>query len=151
MTNRNLTLLVTAILSLVMGANAVAERPDGPPGPGGRGNPGDFGDHGRPSREFGLPDHFVRPSDSDWPQSRRFPRDEFRDPRRNPGPDYQLDERVVALSDAVSMVQSRFNATAVKTDTVTEAGQLVYRIRLLSADRSRVWTVRVDARTGRIN
>jgi uncharacterized membrane protein YkoI len=49
------------------------------------------------------------------------------------------------------MVQSRFNATAVKTDTVTEAGQLVYRIRLLSADRSRVWTVRVDARTGRIN
>jgi uncharacterized membrane protein YkoI len=33
----------------------------------------------------------------------------------------------------------------------TEGGQLVYRIRLLSADRSRVWTVSVDARTGRIN
>jgi hypothetical protein len=151
MTNRTLKLLVT-VLSLAIGANALGERPDGPPGQGGRGNPGDFGDRGRPSRQFGPPDHFVRPSDSDWPpQGRRFPRDESRDPRRNPGPDYELDDRVVALSDAVSMVQSRFNATAVKTDTVTEAGQLVYRIRLLSADRSRVWTVTVDARTGRIN
>lgn len=62
-----------------------------------------------------------------------------------------MDERVVDLNNAVSMVQERFNATAVKTDTVMEAGQLVYRIRLLSADRSRVWTVSVDARTGRIN
>lgn len=48
------------------------------------------------------------------------------------------------------MVQERFNATAVKTDTVVEADQVVYRIRLLSADKSRVWTVRVDARTGQV-
>ena len=56
----------------------------------------------------------------------------------------------VPLHDAVSMVQQRFNATAVKTDTVVESGQTIYRIRLLSADKSRVWTVNVDARTGRV-
>ncbi len=56
----------------------------------------------------------------------------------------------VPLHDAVSMVQQRFNATAVKTDTVVESGQTIYRIRLLSADKSRVWTVTVDARTGRV-
>ncbi len=57
----------------------------------------------------------------------------------------------MSLDDAVSMVQGRFNARAVKTEAVSDAGQLVYRIRLLSADRSRVWTVSVDARSGRIN
>lgn len=57
---------------------------------------------------------------------------------------------VVPLTNAVSMVQERFNATAVKTDTVLEGDQVVYRIRLLSADKSRVWTVRVDARTGQV-
>lgn len=72
-----------------------------------------------------------------------LPRDSFVD-RRN-------DDRTMPLSEAVSMVQGRFNATAVKTDTVMEDGQLVYRIRLLSADKSRVFTVTVDARTGRIN
>lgn len=71
------------------------------------------------------------------------PRDSLVD-RRN-------EERAMPLSEAVSMVQGRFNATAVKTDTVMEDGQLIYRIRLLSADKSRVFTVNVDARTGRIN
>lgn len=143
---RNRTLLLVAVLSLAVGVNAFGQGP----GPGGRGNPpgGGSGGPGRPSREFVPPDHFVRSPGSEWPQpGRRPPREEAPDPGR----DYGLDERVVALSDAVSMVQARFNATAVKTDTVTEAGQLVYRIRLLSADRSRVWTVSVDARTGRIN
>ncbi|MGD9842128.1 MAG: PepSY domain-containing protein [Steroidobacteraceae bacterium] len=60
-------------------------------------------------------------------------------------------EKVVPLNDVVSMVQERFNATAVKTDSVLQSGVLTYRIRLLSADRSRVWTVNVDARTGQIN
>jgi uncharacterized membrane protein YkoI len=48
------------------------------------------------------------------------------------------------------MVQSRFKATAVKTDSVTQDGQLVYRIRLMSADKSKVWTVDVDSATGQI-
>lgn len=153
MITRNRTLLVAAVLSLVAGLSAFAQGPGGPgpggPGPGGPGNPpGGFGGQGRPSREFVPPDNFARSPRSDWPQpDRRTPGDSSRDPGRNPG----LNDRLVDLNDAVSMVQERFNATAVKTDTVTEAGQLVYRIRLLSADRSRVWTVSVDARTGRVN
>jgi hypothetical protein len=60
-------------------------------------------------------------------------------------------EKVVPLNDVVAMVQERFNATAVKTDSLLQSGVLVYRIRLLSADRSKVWTVNVDAITGQIN
>ncbi len=56
----------------------------------------------------------------------------------------------VTLNDAVVMVQQRFNATAVKTDTVHDGDRVIYRIRLLSADRSRVWTVTVDAQTGQV-
>jgi uncharacterized membrane protein YkoI len=72
---------------------------------------------------------------------------------RVPNPDTSGAPRnadVVPLTNVVSMVQERFNATAVKTDTVVEDDQMVYRIRLLSADKSRVWTVRVDARTGQV-
>lgn len=56
----------------------------------------------------------------------------------------------VALNDAVAMVQQRFNATAIKTETVRDGDKVVYRIRLVSADRSRVWTVTVDAQTGQV-
>jgi uncharacterized membrane protein YkoI len=56
----------------------------------------------------------------------------------------------VSLNDAVVMVQQRFHATAVKTDTVREGDRVIYRIRLVSADRSRVWTVTVDAQTGQV-
>ncbi len=56
----------------------------------------------------------------------------------------------VSLNDAVSMVQQRFNATAIKTDTVRDGDKVVYRIRLVSADHSRVWTVTVDAQTGQL-
>lgn len=56
----------------------------------------------------------------------------------------------VPLGDVVLQVQKQFHATAVRADTVREAGDLVYRIRLLSADKSHVWTVDVDARTGRL-
>ena len=60
------------------------------------------------------------------------------------------ENQVVSLNDAVAMVQQRFNATAVKTETVREGDQVRYRIRLLSADKARVWTVTVDARTGQL-
>lgn len=152
MTNRNPILLIAAVISLAVGASAMAQgREQGPggPRPDDRGRPGgDRDGRGRSSREFVPPANLFPAPGSEWSHpERRPPRDERRDPER----DYALDEHVVALSDAVSMVQSRFNATAVKTDTVMEAGQLIYRIRLLSADRSRVWTVSVDARTGRIH
>lgn len=62
----------------------------------------------------------------------------------------QADEVRVSMTDAVTMVQLRFNAMAVKTDTVRDGDRVMYRIRLVSADRSRVWTVTVDAQTGQV-
>ena len=56
----------------------------------------------------------------------------------------------VSMNDAVTMVQQRFNATAIKTDTVRDGDRVLYRIRLVSADHSRVWTVTVDAQTGQV-
>ncbi len=56
----------------------------------------------------------------------------------------------VTLDAAVALVQNRFRAKAVKTETVNERGHRVYYIRLLNA-AGRVWTVRVDAETGNIN
>jgi uncharacterized membrane protein YkoI len=56
----------------------------------------------------------------------------------------------VSLNDAVAMVQQKFNATAIKTDTVRDGDRVLYRIRLVSADKSRVWTVMVDAQTGQV-
>lgn len=129
----------------------------GPPPSGGGGQPGNggFGGPGMSGRELGPPADFTRTPGQrtpvqDWPQPGRREPLPGSPPSRTPGSDGGLDSSV-PLGDAVSLVQERYNATAVKTDTVLEGGQLVYRIRLLSADRSRVWTVSVDARTGRIN
>jgi len=56
----------------------------------------------------------------------------------------------VSMNDAIAMVQQRFNATAIKTDTVRDGDRVLYRIRLVSNDRSRVWTVTVNAQTGQV-
>ncbi len=147
-------LLVASVLSLFAGvgtAHGQMGAGSQPPPPGGGGQPGGFGGPGMSGREFDPPNFSRSPGQrmpgQDWPErGRRDPAP----PSRNPGDDGGLEVNV-PLNDAVSLVQERYNATAVKTDTVNEGGQLVYRIRLLSADRSRVWTVSVDARTGRIN
>ena len=68
-------------------------------------------------------------------------------------PRYGNSERAeggVSLDQAVAMVQGRFRAKAVKAETAYEDGHPVHYIRLVSADKSRVWTVRVDGTTGRI-
>ena len=54
----------------------------------------------------------------------------------------------MSLEQAVAMVQARHNATVMRANTVQEDGRTVHYIRLMSADRARVWTVRVDAATG---
>ena len=66
-------------------------------------------------------------------------------------PRYERDaERAhISLDQAVNMAQSRFRAKAVKAQSVNHGDQLVYLIRLLNSD-GKVWTVRVDAQTGRI-
>lgn len=156
------TLIVSGVLLLTAGFGAVSNAQMGPGGPGGPGGPPPGGPPGGPrpgrdsnmgpassGREFGPPSNFRSPSNQEWP-----PVGDLRG-SRSPLPDTSPETtpgsaKSVPLSDVVSMVQQQFNATAVKADTVREDGQLVYRIRLMSADKSRVWTVNVDARTGQM-
>lgn len=56
----------------------------------------------------------------------------------------------VSLDRAVEMVQRRYDAKVVRAEETREGDDVVYRIRLLSAD-GRVFTVRVNARTGQID
>lgn len=55
----------------------------------------------------------------------------------------------VSLDQAISIVQSKYGARVMRANTVEEDGKRVHYIRLMTPDRSRVWTVRVDAATGR--
>src|SRR6267154_770845 len=142
------TLIVSSVLLLTAGFGAAGNAQMGP-GPGGPGGPRPGRDSNMGSaasgREFVPPADFRSPSNQDWP-----PLGGFRG-SRTPLPSVPPETaKSVPLSDVVSMVQQQFNATAVKADTVREDGQLVYRIRLMSADKSRVWTVNVDARTGQM-
>ena len=52
----------------------------------------------------------------------------------------------MSLDEAVRMVEGRYNARAVKAETVDSGGRRVHEIRLLKDGR--VWKVRVDAETG---
>ncbi len=69
---------------------------------------------------------------------------ELSEPRREaPGrcPGFSLDE-------AIESTERRHKARVVKANVVQDAsGRCVYELRLLS-DEGRVWTVRVDSRTG---
>jgi uncharacterized membrane protein YkoI len=55
----------------------------------------------------------------------------------------------LSLDQAISQVQSKYGARVMRANTVEEDGRKVHYIRLMTPDRSRVWTVRVDAATGR--
>ena len=56
----------------------------------------------------------------------------------------------ISLDQAVSMVEKRFNARVVKTETRNEGNRKVYVLRLLN-DAGRVWTVKVDAASGSVS
>lgn len=56
----------------------------------------------------------------------------------------------MSLDQAVSMVEKRFKARVVRTETRTEGDRKVYVLRLLN-DAGRVWTVRVDAASGSVS
>lgn len=68
---------------------------------------------------------------------------------RRPRDENAIEPGGYSLDDAVELAQSRYRAKAVKAETVEEQGRRVHYIRLLSAE-GRVWTVRVDAATGRM-
>lgn len=56
----------------------------------------------------------------------------------------------MSLDAAVAMVQRRYNAKVVRAEESREGDDVVYRIRCLSPD-GRVFTVRVNARTGQMD
>ena len=56
----------------------------------------------------------------------------------------------MSLDRAVELVQRRYDAKVVRAEETRDGDDVVYRIRLLSAD-GRVFTVRVNARTGQID
>jgi uncharacterized membrane protein YkoI len=55
----------------------------------------------------------------------------------------------MSLDAAVQMVQQRYKARVVRAETRQEDGRTVYVLRLLNAD-GKVWTVRVDADSGKV-
>jgi uncharacterized membrane protein YkoI len=61
-----------------------------------------------------------------------------------------LAEGGMSLDQAVSMVEKRFKARVVRTETRNEGNRKVYVLRLLN-DAGRVWTVRVDAASGSVS
>jgi uncharacterized membrane protein YkoI len=63
--------------------------------------------------------------------------------------DRRLDGQPLSLDQAVELVKRRYEARVVRAEETQEGEAVVYRIRLLAAD-GRVFTVRVDARTGRV-
>jgi len=63
-------------------------------------------------------------------------------------PPSKLMQSGMSLDQAASMVQAKYRAQVMRANTVQEDGRIVHYIRLMSVDRSRVWTVRVDAATG---
>ena len=56
----------------------------------------------------------------------------------------------LSLDQAVSMVEKRFKARVVRTETRKEGDRKIYVLRLLN-EAGRVWTVRVDAASGSVS
>ncbi|MFT3904995.1 MAG: PepSY domain-containing protein [Steroidobacteraceae bacterium] len=54
---------------------------------------------------------------------------------------------VMSRERIIEMAQKRFKARVVRADPIDIGGRPGYQLRLLS-DAGRIWTVRVDARTG---
>lgn len=54
----------------------------------------------------------------------------------------------ISLDEAVSRAERQYNARVVRTDVQDEDGRKIYVLKLLSED-GRVFTVRIDAATGR--
>jgi uncharacterized membrane protein YkoI len=70
-------------------------------------------------------------------------------PARLPAVEHREDGAPLTLDDAVELVKRRYDARVVRAEEEREGEELWYRIRLLAAD-GRVFTVRVNARTGSV-
>lgn len=56
----------------------------------------------------------------------------------------------ISLDEAIDRVQRQYGARVVRAEVRESQGRTVYVLRLLSRE-GRVWTVRVDAQSGRTN
>lgn len=54
----------------------------------------------------------------------------------------------LSLDEAIDRAQKRYRARVVRAEQVEQGGRVVYVLRLLSDEDGRVFTVRVDARSG---
>lgn len=54
----------------------------------------------------------------------------------------------LSMDEAIDRAQKRFRARVVRAEQVEQGGRVVYVLRLLSDEDGRVFTVRVDARSG---
>jgi uncharacterized membrane protein YkoI len=70
-------------------------------------------------------------------------------PERPAAAERRNDSAPLTLDEAVELVKHRYDARVVRAEEAREGEELVYRIRLLAAD-GRVFTVRVNARTGSV-
>jgi hypothetical protein len=65
------------------------------------------------------------------------------------GSRYAMFRDGISLDEAVARAERQYRARVVRTDIVDEDGRTVYVLKLLSED-GRVFTVRIDATTGRM-
>lgn len=71
-------------------------------------------------------------------------------------PAYPLVSRLIlaaagtSLDDVVARIERQYRARVVRADVREEKGRKVYVLRLLDERSGRVWTVRVDAESGRV-
>ena len=70
--------------------------------------------------------------------------------RRQPRDQNRGEARAISQDEAVSRAESRYRAKAVRVERVSNGDHVIYQIRLLNAE-GKVWTVQVDAATGRMN
>lgn len=61
--------------------------------------------------------------------------------------EHRIEPSGLSLDQAVEMAQRRYNAKAVRAETVRQGDRQVHQIRLLAAD-GKVYNVRVDAESG---
>jgi hypothetical protein len=54
----------------------------------------------------------------------------------------------LSMDEAIDRAQKRFRARVVRAEQIEQGGRVVYVLRLLSDEDGRVFTVRVDARSG---
>lgn len=70
--------------------------------------------------------------------------------RRHPRQRESGEARGISKDEAVSRAENRYRAKAVKVEVVRNGDSVIYQVRLLNAE-GRVFTVDVDAATGRMN